>query len=218
MLPVRSAALVLLTAFAAPVSADFTNPATPPWRGGPDTEFGRWENFSSAFGGSNLPDVPGSTSLDADLVQLDPSAFLVAGNIYSFAAPLVCRLSDTVPTPARTVWLQVSTRGNELDYAGVALHYVDSAGVARSLPWTRTTELARTHGSGVDVETLFEWDLLGVADFVGRALSAFGSKDLTKDLAPRGRQSGIQRLVVRRIVFADIRVVSRSSAGHAHVQ
>jgi hypothetical protein len=138
----------------------------PPWRGAPDTEFGHWDTFGIAFGGTNLPDMPGATSVDATLEQLHPSAFLVAGNIYSFSAPIVCRLDDTVPTPATRVWLQTSTRGDELVYSGVALTYVDAGGNPHSLPWTRSTELARTTGQGVYVESLFEWELGGLPDLV----------------------------------------------------
>jgi len=154
-----SKSLLLLAVSAAPALADFTNPFTPAWRGAPDTEFARWETFTSAFGAANLPDVPGSTSVDASLLQIEPSAFLTAGNIYSFSAPLRCRLTDTVETPALRVMLQTSTRGVELDYASVVLVHVDSLGVTHSLPWTQRTELARTVGMGVDVESLFEWEL-----------------------------------------------------------
>jgi hypothetical protein len=62
--------------------------------------------------------------------------------------------------------MQVSTKGNELDYAGVRLEYVDGHGVTHSLPWTSTVELARVANMGFDVETLFDWDLSGVGDVI----------------------------------------------------
>lgn len=151
--------LLLLASAVSPALADFTNPFTPAWRGAPDTEFARWESFTSASAATNLPDVPGSTTMDAGLLQLDASAFLTAGNIYSFSAPLRCRLADSVATPASRVMLQTSTKGVELAYANVVLVHVDAFGTEHSLPWTQKTELARTLGMGVDVETLFEWDL-----------------------------------------------------------
>jgi hypothetical protein len=151
--------LVLLACMASPALADFTHPFSPTWRGAPDTEFARWETFMSPHGSVNPPDVPGATSIDAGLVQLDPSAFLTAGNIYSFSAPLRCQLGDTLPNPALRVMLQTSTRGIELEYANVVLTFVDELGVTQSLAWTQKTELARTASMGVDVETLFEWDL-----------------------------------------------------------
>ncbi len=171
----RSLLLVLgaAAALAAPASAGFTNPYTPPFRGQPFTEYGYWESFTYPFGGLNLPDEPNATTLDATLEQFDLSAFLTGGNIYSFQAPIVFELSDTVPSDLQEVALQISTKGSELDYAGVVLSYVDGQGQTQILPWTSYTELAKYPNFGFDVESLFVWDLSGVADEVKSYSIAF---------------------------------------------
>lgn len=164
----RAPALLLgaTALLAASARADFTNPYTPPFRGQPGTEYGKWDTFTYAYAGANLPDGAGSTAVNAAVEQLDPQAFLFGGNIYSFATALQCVLDDSVQADLLQVCFQVSTKGSELDYAGVRLEYVDGLGVTHSLPWTSTTELARYASMGVDVETLFDWDLSGVADVI----------------------------------------------------
>jgi hypothetical protein len=162
--------------------AGFTNPFTPTWRGQPGTEYGGWESFTSAFAGSNLPDLPQATTVDAVLVQHDPSAFLTAGNIYSFSAPLSLTLADTVPGPLLELYMQTSTKGAELDYANVMLRYVDGQGQPHLVPWTNYTELANTSGTGVSVESLFRWDVsaLGtpITDYVIEFQGAASSMSL----------------------------------------
>lgn len=141
-------------------AADFTQPAAPAWRGQPFTEFAAWNQFTHAVTAPNLPDDPTSNALDATLVQLDPSAFLVAGNIYSFSAPLRCVLSNSVPGATAELWLQVATRGSELDYDAVRIEFLDLAGSLQSRGFDHRVELARTPiANGVAVETLFRFDL-----------------------------------------------------------
>ena len=153
-----------LAAAALVARAGFTNPFVPDFRGAPLTEYGSWESFTYAHTFSNAPDDPTSTSIDAGLVQLDTTAFLTTGNIYSFSAPLRCVLSDSVPADLQELALQVSTKGSELDYANVRLEYLDAGGGLQAVPWTSTKELARSVSVGVDVETLFEWDLTAIPD------------------------------------------------------
>lgn len=164
-------------------AADFTQPAAPAWRGQILTEFGAWNQFSHAVATANLPDDPTSSTVDAALVQLDPSAFLVAGNIYSFSAPLRCALSNSLPGAAAEVWLQVATRGSELDYDAVRLEYVDAAGALQSRSFDNRMELARTPiANGVAVETLFSFDLaqpgLAIRSFELRFEAAAASMSL----------------------------------------
>lgn len=146
--------------------AGFTNPHVPDFRGAPGTEYGAWESFTFPHGGQNLPDLPNATTVDAALEQLDTTAFLTSGNIYSFQAPIRCVLSDTVPEDLQELALQISTKGSEPDYAGVRLEYVDGQGQVQSLPWTSYTQLAYIPSMGVDVESLFEWDLSSLGDDV----------------------------------------------------
>lgn len=159
----RSATLIFGSAFAllgaSAAYAGFTNPYVPPYRGLPGTEYGAWEVFTLPSGGVNLPDEPGATTLDATVEQLDPSAILVGGNIYSFSAPIDCVLSDTLPSDLKELDLQISTKGNELDYVGVVLTYVDGFGATQIVSPSSVTTLAFIPALGVDVETPFHWDL-----------------------------------------------------------
>lgn len=157
--------------------AAFTNPYAPPYRGLPGTEYGAWDFFSVAVGGANLPDEPGATTVDATIAQLDPSAFLIGGNIYSFSAPVDCVLSDSVPSDLKQVDLQVSTYGNELDYAGVVLSYVDGQGATQFVPPTAVVVLFngpfQGQGGGTAAETLFQWNLEGLTDVITSYQIAF---------------------------------------------
>lgn len=159
--PIPTALALLATA--GTVAATFTNPYTPPYRGLPGTEYSAWESFDVPFGGVNLPDDPASTSDDATLENLESSAFDIGGNIYSFSAPIDCVLRDSVPSDLQELDLQVSTIGEELDYAGVRLEYVDGLGVTQSLAPDAITVLFlgpnTGGGGGVLAETLFSWDL-----------------------------------------------------------
>jgi hypothetical protein len=171
----RRPAALFLTGAAALIGASvtfaaFTNPYTPPYRGLPGTEYGAWDFFSVAVGGANLPDQPGATTLDASIAQLHPSAFLVGGNIYSFSAPVDCVLTDSVPSDLAQVDLQVSTYGNELDYAGVVLSYVDGQGATQIVPPTGIVVLFngpyQGQGGGIAAETLFQWNLESNPDVI----------------------------------------------------
>jgi hypothetical protein len=146
--------------------AGFTNPYVPPYRGLAGSEYGAWEVFTIEHSGANLPDEPGATTVDAYVEQLDTSAILVTGNIYSFQAPIDCLLGDSVASDLKELHLQISTKGNELDYAGVVLVYVDGLGVSRAVLPTSIVELAKIPNMGFDVETLFHWDLEGIADTI----------------------------------------------------
>lgn len=167
----RPTASILLGSAAALLGAQaafagFTNPYVPSYRGLPGSEYGAWEIFTFEHSGANLPDEPGATTVDAVVEQLDTSAILIGGNIYSFQAPIDCRLEDTVVSDLKELHLQVSTKGNELDYAGVVLVYVDGLGVTKSLLPTSIVELAKIPVMGFDVETLFHWNLEGVSDTI----------------------------------------------------
>lgn len=146
--------------------AGFQNPFVPTFRGQPNTEYGAWESFTEPAILPNFPDLPGATTVDATLTQAIPGAFLVGGNIYSPTDANEFALADTVPGRLAEVHLQTSTKGAELDYANVRLNYVDGNGVAQSLPADSQTQLFFQASQGVDVETLFSWDLTGLGDLV----------------------------------------------------
>lgn len=158
-------ALLLTTA----ARADFTNPQTPEFRGDPSTEYGKWDTFTVPFGGVNLPDDASSSSLDVALENFAPSAFLVpppGGNIYSPTEPLHIELTDTSPTALLEVHLQVSTKGAELDYSGVVLQYLDAQNQPQNLAWDSYTQLALVVAQGIDVESLFTWDLSNLGESI----------------------------------------------------
>ncbi len=156
-----------LSVLAPAALAGFTNPSAPSFRGQPDTQYAGWESFTSAFGGDNLPDDPLTTSANAVIRQLAPGAILIGGgNVYHPSTAPVFVLEDDVPTDLLEVHLQTSTKGAELDYANVRLVYVDGGGAEVALPFDSRTELANNPVMGVDVESLFVWDLTGVVDEV----------------------------------------------------
>jgi len=160
----RAAAAALLCGTA---SAGFTNPYTPAFRGGIDTQYGGWESFTIPSGGPNAPDDPQSTSSQAGFEQLVSGAIITGtGNIYHPGAAQAFRLADTVPADLQELFLQVSTEGTELAYTSAALHYVDGQGQAQNVPYTSYTELARTTTMGVSVESLYRWDLESIPDAI----------------------------------------------------
>ncbi len=151
--------------FATSAHAEFTNGQVPPFRGQPNTGYAQWESFTVPFGGVNTPDVPGATT-DATVENLTPSAFLIpppAGNIYSPDQAIDLVLAGSVQTPLLEVWLQTSTKGAELDYTDITLNYTDADGLPQSAPYDERIELAFIPSAGVDVESLFRWDLTSVS-------------------------------------------------------
>ena len=159
--------LLAASALSDAARAGFTNPYVPPFRGNPGTEFGSWEAFTVPYAGTNLPDDAGSTTVDATLEQLVSGAFLTgSGNIYHPSAAPAFRLVDGGPGDLQEVALQISTWGSELDYASPVLTYVDGQGQSHSIPFTSYTELARYPAVGVNVESLFTWNLAALADAV----------------------------------------------------
>ena len=158
--------LLVAAAIGSSARADFQNPFVPAFRGQPGTETAAWESFLEPSLLPNAPDVPGATADAAAITQMEPSAFLIGGNIYSPTAVTVFELVDSVPGDLADVALQLSTKGSELDYALVTLHYVDGFGVVQDVPWTTQTELFKQAAQGFDVETLFTWDLSSVGDAI----------------------------------------------------
>jgi hypothetical protein len=165
------AGLVTAAAFAA-----FTNPFTPDYRGTALSQYAHWESFTYSSAGLNDPTDPASTA-PATLEQLNPNAFVTGGgNLYIFSGIPEYVLRSTSPAALRHVAMQTSTVGNELDYLGAALEYVDGFGVARQIAVTSTTELARYPAMGMAVEMLFEWDLRTLGDDVTEfAIRFFGA-------------------------------------------
>lgn len=133
----------------------------PTFRGTANSEFGYWESFTVPFGApGNLPDQPGATTT-ATLTQLNTNAFITgSGNLYNLSTSTFV-LADDPSFTLGTVVMQIRTIGSELDYSSVALVYTNASGPQALAPSFRY-ELNRTAGQGVNVSSLWQWDLTGL--------------------------------------------------------
>ena len=111
-------------------NAGFINPLTPTWRGTADTEYMGWENFTSAYGGSNLPDVPNSNNLGA-LINFGPGAVLTSTkNIYGPTGPLFISMAGGMTAAPRNpleVVLNISAAGTVINMQSVTLSLMDNS-------------------------------------------------------------------------------------------
>jgi hypothetical protein len=145
-------------------SASFQVTHVAPFHGQPCTQYSGWETFLYAYGASNLPDDPTSTTSVPTLEQLDPNAFITAqGNIDDSVNPPSFRLTDTVPGDLQELELQVSINLNQFDWTTFMLTYVDAGSVTHSIAPSTSTFLV--HLMGHD-ERLITWDLTGVTDTI----------------------------------------------------
>ncbi|MFT7670311.1 MAG: hypothetical protein ACI8X5_003019 [Planctomycetota bacterium] len=151
--------LAILVILSPAAIAFFTNAVTPGFRGTPGTQFAGWEDFTSAFAGPNSPDDVATTASAATLVQNVPGAIITGGNIYQPSGAPNFTLSDSAPSDVQEVVFQISTRGEELIYTNTVLSYMDGAGVVINVPYDTYTQLAYNPGMGVDVESMYTWDL-----------------------------------------------------------
>lgn len=160
--PIGATFLALgLTALMAPIASGvFTNPQVPTFRGTPNSQLAGWESFTSAFAGPNFADVVGSTATTATLTQSVPGAIVTStGNIYHPSMAPMYTITDTAPDDLQAIVLQVSTWGSELLYANTVLAYTNGAGDEVLVPYDTYTELANYPAQGVNVESMFTWDL-----------------------------------------------------------
>ncbi len=81
------AAFAAAAALAGGASAGFVDAYIAPWAQGPNTQYAQWESFTSAMGGNNAPDQPGSNAFS--LFNFAPGAVITGGgNIYGPGSPL----------------------------------------------------------------------------------------------------------------------------------
>jgi hypothetical protein len=157
-----SIAAVALLAPATLASFQVTHVA--PFHGQPCTQSSGWETFLYAYGASNLPDDPTSTTTIPTLEQFDANAFITPqGNIDDSVAPPSFRIVDTVPGDLQELELQVSINLNQFDWTTFMLTYVDAQSVTHSIAPNTSTFLI--HLMGHD-ERLITWDLSGVTDTI----------------------------------------------------
>lgn len=169
-----------LFAFANSVVQAGTNGfVVPNFRGQTGAQFAGWEVFTSASGGANTPDLPGS-SAPATLLQLNTNALITgSGNIYNLADKSLFEIRDTSAVPLDKIVLQVRTAGTELDYTSVKLtigSQVYSAPVRTELDRV-SFGVPNTPGSGVFVSSLWEWDLHGAQAGPNNLQISFGAAD-----------------------------------------
>ena len=148
----------------------------PTFRASANSEFGYWESFPVPFGApGNLPDQPGATTV-AVLTQLNTNAFITgSGNLYNLSTSSFV-LADSTPFALGTVVMQTRSIGSELDYSSVSLVYSNLSGEHTLGPLFRH-ELNRAAGQGVNVSSLWQWDLtrLGVSNYSIMFSAAGGS-------------------------------------------
>lgn len=127
---VLSAALAGITSVA---SADLVNPLVPAWHGSEWSEYYAWNSFTSAFGGPNLPDAPG-TEAGAALFNFGAGAMITgAGNMQASDAPLsVSVYAGSVATVNRVI-VNVASLGGELGANGLQLILSNNGGGGMTL-------------------------------------------------------------------------------------
>ena len=162
---VRSILFIGLLGMPGLAPAQFLVPAG---RGGANTEHAKWDVFTNARLGPNVPDVARDLPTDdARLTCTTSNAFLTSGgNIYSFSGATAFQIVDSTNYAVRSIFLQVKTVGTALNLGSVRLVGEDLSGeVFEAFP-VRTFELAREDfenefGGGDILGRAFQWDLSG---------------------------------------------------------
>jgi hypothetical protein len=146
--------------------AGLVNPLIQPWAGGPNSQFAQWDSFTSAFGGLNLPDAPGSAAFS--LMNFSPDAIITgSGNIYGSNSPLyvmVMGSSLAGQTPLQVV-ANIATAGNFIPDGGVRLVFFNNLGNSVTIN-PATTEVrseSPTPPAGAARTTAFVFDTTGVS-------------------------------------------------------
>ena len=158
------APIFAIAAFIPCADAGFVNPVIPSWRGAAGTEYMGWENFTSAYGGANLPDVIGSNNLGG-LYNFGTGAVLTSTqNIYGTTGPLFISMLGGMATASKNpleVVLNISAAGLVIDLNSIALTIMDnSRSVLRLNPRLSEIRSDQPFSYGGRVQTLaFTWNL-----------------------------------------------------------
>jgi len=158
------APIFAIAAFIPCADAGFVNPVIPSWRGAAGTEYMGWENFTSAYGGANLPDVIGSNNLGG-LYNFGTGAVLTSTqNIYGTTGPLFISMLGGMSTASKNpleVVLNISAAGSVIDLNSIALTIMDnSRSVLRLNPRLSEIRSDQPFSYGGRVQTLaFTWNL-----------------------------------------------------------
>ena len=158
------APIFAIAAFMPCADAGFVNSVIPSWRGAAGTEYMGWENFTSAYGGANLPDAPNSNNLGG-LYNFGTGAVLTSTqNIYGTTGPLVISMLGGMSTASKNpleVVLNISAAGSVIDLNSIALTIMDnSRSVLRLNPRLAEIRSDQPFSFGGRVQTLaFSWNL-----------------------------------------------------------
>ncbi|MSQ91029.1 MAG: hypothetical protein EXS01_06540 [Phycisphaerales bacterium] len=145
--------------FSLSATADFINPLVPAWRGTSASDFYGWESFTSAFGGPNLPNYPG-TEPGAALFNYGPGASLTTnGNIHS-GGPLSVSVYGGLTGPVQEVILNLASLGTIISSDSVQLTLADNSGNSLSVSpmWGELRSSTET-GGGYTQTRAYRWDI-----------------------------------------------------------
>jgi len=132
----------------------------PPWAGQLAAEVSEWDNFTSAFGAGNAPDVAGSNG-DAVLQQTTPGATLTGTlNIYNPAGASGFTITDAFAAPVADVVFHATVSGTAIDVDSVKLVFMEG-GESVSLGTVREELLRVSGGFGDTITSRWSWRLRG---------------------------------------------------------
>ena len=142
----------------------FTIGYTPPFHGAPCTQYAGFESFNTPVNGPNFPDDPATTDLGAAVWQLMAGGVITsAGNLDDLTLPPSYRVTDSTPSDAQEVVLQVSGLLNPIPFQLVQLEYFGPSGLPISVIPTSSYYLV--HQMGHD-ERVMTWDLSAIPDTI----------------------------------------------------
>lgn len=159
------ASCVLSVVAVSSAHAGLVNPLIAPWAGGANSQFAQWDSFSSAYGGLNLPDAPGSAAFS--LMNFSPDAFITgSGNIYGPGSPLYVMVMGSAlagQTPFQVV-ANIATGGNFIPAGGVSLVFFNNLGNSITINPASTEVRAEspTPPAGAARTTAFVFDTTAV--------------------------------------------------------
>lgn len=145
--------------------ADFVNPLVPSWRASAQSDFYGWESFTSAFGGPNLPNYPGTES-SAALFNFGSGAIITGtGNLYAAGGPLFVQVYGGLSSQVDEVVVNLSTIGTLLNFSSVRLVLADNSGNSASLAANATelrSDAPAPGGQGQIQTNAFSWQVSNV--------------------------------------------------------
>lgn len=185
----RKCLLVIATALSSllssSASADFVNPLVPVWRGSPTSDFYGWESFTSAFGGPNMTNYPGTESAAA-LFNYGSGALITGtGNLYGAGGPLSVSIYAGLTAPVTEVILNLATVGTLINLDSVKMIIADNAGnsLMESPTFTELRSDSAAPGGQGQIQTRsFRWIVQGLPFAATRFQLNFNSQGANMSL------------------------------------